>query len=103
MAPLKALGSDEYHAIFFQSQWDNIRGEICKVKEVFKGKLIDQDLNNTHVVLIPKVTQPEEISQFRPISLCYVLYKLVMKVISNRFNIIFPKIIAQEQVGFIAG
>ncbi|KAK5840181.1 hypothetical protein PVK06_009066 [Gossypium arboreum] len=46
---------------------------------------------------------PEEFAQFRPISLCSVLYKLVMKVIANRFKIIFPKIIAQEQAGFIAG
>ncbi|XP_016755376.1 uncharacterized protein [Gossypium hirsutum] len=42
-------------------------------------------------------------SQLRPISLCSVLYKLVMKIIANRFKIIFPKIIGQEQASFIAG
>ncbi|KAH1096691.1 hypothetical protein J1N35_013612 [Gossypium stocksii] len=60
-------------------------------------------MNNTLIVLIPKVQNLETFGQFRPISLCSVLYKLIMKVISNRFKHIFPKIITQEQVGFIAG
>ncbi|KAK5825017.1 hypothetical protein PVK06_019819 [Gossypium arboreum] len=41
MAPLKALESDGYHAIFFQNQWDSIGGTIYEwVKRVFKGKLL---------------------------------------------------------------
>lgn len=54
-------------------------------------------------MLILKVQNLENFSQFRPISLCSVLYKLVMKIIANRFKNIFPKIIGQEQAGFIAG
>ncbi|KAK5811558.1 hypothetical protein PVK06_026904 [Gossypium arboreum] len=65
--------------------------------------MIDQDLNNTLIVLIPKKENPEDFSHFRPISLCSVLYKLVMKVVANRFKIIFPKLLSQEQAGFIAG
>ncbi|KAA3461119.1 reverse transcriptase [Gossypium australe] len=94
MAPLKAPKSDGYHAFFFQNQWDNIGGAECAWT---------QNLNNTLIVLIPKIAQPEKISQFRPISLYNVLYKLVMKVIANRFKIVFPKIISQEQAGFIVG
>lgn len=104
MAPLKAPRSDGYHAIIFQNQFDNIGGTIFEwFKEVFKGRPIDQELNNTLIVLIPKVAQPKEISQFRPISLCSILYKLVIKVIANKFKVVFPKIIAQEQVVFIDG
>ncbi|KAK5772658.1 hypothetical protein PVK06_048951 [Gossypium arboreum] len=103
MAPLKAPGSDGYHAIFFQSQWDLLGGDVCQwVKEVFVGRQVEKDLNNMLIVLIPKKENPEDFSQFRPISLCSVLYKLVMKVIANRFKVIFPKLISQEQAGFIA-
>ncbi|KAA3477387.1 reverse transcriptase [Gossypium australe] len=54
-------------------------------------------ISNTLIVLIPKDSNPKNFSQFKPISLCSVSYKLVMKV-----NSIFLKILRQEQVGFIA-
>ncbi|KAA3486878.1 LINE-1 reverse transcriptase isogeny [Gossypium australe] len=104
MAPLKAPGSDGYHTLFFQSKWDILGNDVCQwVKNVFDGRPIEPELNNTLIVLIPKKDNPENFSQFRPISLCSVLYKLVMKVISNRFKVIFPKLISQEQAGFIVG
>ncbi|KAG8490242.1 hypothetical protein CXB51_015567 [Gossypium anomalum] len=65
MAPLKAPGSDEYHALFFQDQWDNVGGDMCQwVKEIFAGRQIEQGLNNTLIVLIPKKENPEDFSQF---------------------------------------
>lgn len=76
---------------------------MCQwVKDVFDGRLINPELNNTLIVLIPKKESPEDFSHFRPISLCSVLYKLVMKVIASQFKVIFPKLISQEQAGFIA-
>ncbi|KAA3475887.1 tyrosine decarboxylase 1-like [Gossypium australe] len=104
MAPLKAPGSDGFHAQFFQSQWNILGNDVSQwVKGVFEGNPIEPELNNTLIVLIPKKENPEDFSHFRPISLCSVLYKLVMKVIANRFKVIFPKLISQEQAGFIAG
>ncbi|KAA3460126.1 reverse transcriptase [Gossypium australe] len=104
MAPLKAPGSDGYHAIFFQSQWDLVGGAVCEwVQGIFAGNKIEEELNNTLIVLIPKKDHPEDFSQFRPISLCSVLYKLVMKVIANRLKVVFPNFISPEQAGFIAG
>ncbi|KAA3463577.1 LINE-1 reverse transcriptase isogeny [Gossypium australe] len=104
MAPLKAPGNDGYHALFFQSQWDILGNDVCQwVKSVFDGRSIEPELNNTLIVLIPKKESPKDFSQFRPISLCSVLYKLVMKVIANRFKVVLPKLISQEQAGFIAG
>ncbi|KAH1107463.1 hypothetical protein J1N35_011231 [Gossypium stocksii] len=104
MAPFKTPSSDCFQAAFFQNQWDNIRGTICEwAKKVFEGGTIDPKFNNTLIVLIPKVPNLENFSQFRPIRLCSVLYKLVMKIIANRFKSIFPKIIGQEQASFIAG
>ncbi|KAH1073281.1 hypothetical protein J1N35_025609 [Gossypium stocksii] len=57
----------------------------------------------TILVLIPKKERPEDFSDFRPISLCSIMYKLVMKVIANRFKVVFPNYISLEQAGFIAG
>lgn len=75
MAPLKAPGSDGFHAHFFQSQWNILGKDVCQwVKDVFDGKQIEPNLNNTLIMLIPKKDSPEDFSHFRPISLCSVLY-----------------------------
>ncbi|KAH1038521.1 hypothetical protein J1N35_040264 [Gossypium stocksii] len=56
MAPLKALGSDGFHAFFFQNQRDVVGNDICKwVKRIFDRGTINLYLNNTLIVLIPKV------------------------------------------------
>lgn len=84
MAPLKALGSNGFHGYFFQSQWDSVGEAVYEwVQGIFGSSKIDDDLNNTLIVLIPKKEHPEDFNQFQPTSLCSVMYKLVMKVIAN--------------------
>lgn len=37
-------------------------------------------VTETVIVLIPKVSEPEDMTQFKPISLCRLIYKIVSKV-----------------------
>jgi hypothetical protein len=50
-------------------------------------------INNTCVVLIPKVEKRDELGQFRSISLCNVIYKIASKTVANRLWICLPEII----------
>ncbi|XP_019200262.1 PREDICTED: uncharacterized protein LOC109193892 [Ipomoea nil] len=70
MSPLKASGPDGLHAAFYQRMWDVVGDEVFElVASVLETGKMPEKVNDTLIVLIPKVQLPETIKQFRPISL----------------------------------
>jgi hypothetical protein len=55
------------------------------------------------IVLITKVKLPENITKFRPISLCNVLYKFISKVLAIHLKIVRPHIISPTQSALVLG
>lgn len=77
MHPTKAPGPDGYQVKFFHTEWDIVGQSISSLLLdcLNNGKSI-QGLNAVYITLISKIKNPENKGDFRPISLCNVVYKI---------------------------
>ncbi|GKE98473.1 RNA-directed DNA polymerase, eukaryota, reverse transcriptase zinc-binding domain protein, partial [Tanacetum coccineum] len=98
----KAPGPDGYTAKFFKKAWHMIGNDVCMdVKEFFaKGKLL-RELNATLITLVPKISAPSKVTDFRPIACCNVAYKCISKIITNRIKGVLNSIVDKNQSAFI--
>ena len=97
MFPTKSPGPDGFPAHFYQRHWDVCGDEVTSiVLRIVTGVESPKSINDAVLVLVPKVTNPMILAQFRPISLCNVLYKIASKVIANRLKVVLPGIISEE-------
>ena len=66
-----AVGSDGFTGKFFTFSWDVIAQDVYNmVLSFFYGAELLKFITSTSIVLIPKVSNPQDFSMFRPISLC---------------------------------
>lgn len=83
--PTKASRPNGFFSIFFQKLWHIVErevGDFC-LEVLNKGKPSDL-LNHTNIVPIPNNPHPKSPSEFKPISLCSIFYKIISKSITNR-------------------
>ena len=103
MEPITGSGPNGMPPLFYQSLWSTMGKDVCSaVLDCLQNDKIPPIINHTHIALIPKVKSPKKISEYRPISLCSVIYKLVSKVLANRLKSILPSIISENQSAFQA-
>lgn len=104
MHPTKAPGPDGYPAFFFHKLWPAIGDDVTKaVLNILNGDGDLSEWNKTLVVLIPKVQTPKRIQEYRPISLCNTIYKIVAKAIVHRLRRVLDVVIDQTQSAFVPG
>ena len=104
MAPLTAPRPDGMSPVFYKSFW-HIFGEdvTTVVLKALNTGVVPESLISTFIALIPKIKYPKKASDFRPIRLCNVVYKLISKVVVNRLKKFLAKAIPESLSAFLSG
>ena len=100
----KSPGLDEIPVEVYRCLFDVLGEDLLRVIELswVSGK-IPAVFNSTFLALIPKVDHPSSFEDFRPISLCNFVYKIMGKIISIQIRKVLGRCISGEQFGFLLG
>ncbi|KAH9769616.1 reverse transcriptase domain-containing protein [Citrus sinensis] len=102
MCPTKAPGPDGLPAAFYQKHWSSVKeGVTTTCLHILNEGGSIAPLNHTYIALIPKLQNPRKVTNFWPISLCNVIYRIVAKTLANRLKQILDTIISPTQSAFI--
>lgn len=90
--------------MFYQKYWEIIGPDILDYTlNILKNGAPLLSINKTYISLIPKTNFPNTPSDYRPISLCNVILKIITKIIANRIKQILPNIVHENQSAFLSG
>ncbi|GJS16144.1 putative RNA-directed DNA polymerase, eukaryota, reverse transcriptase zinc-binding domain protein [Tanacetum coccineum] len=100
----KAPGPDGYNFAFLKRYWDIFKQGIFEFVSTFlNSKKMPSGANSSFITLIPKITNPIHIKDYRPISLIGIHYKSIAEILANRLSVVIDKLISHEQTAFIKG
>lgn len=98
----KSLGLDGYNFSFIKACQGVLKDDIYyMVDEFHSNGVILRGGNASFLVLIPKAENPQELNQYRPISLIGCCYKILAKILSKRLREALPSLIDESQSTFL--
>ncbi|KAG7587392.1 Reverse transcriptase domain [Arabidopsis thaliana x Arabidopsis arenosa] len=98
----KSPGPDGFTCEFFKESWSIVGKDfVVAIQSFFKKGFLPKGVNSTILALIPKKKEAKVMKDYRPISCCNVLYKVISKILANRLKTILPKFISPNQSAFI--
>ncbi|XP_010534730.1 PREDICTED: uncharacterized protein LOC104810236 [Tarenaya hassleriana] len=100
----KALGPDGFPKEFFTATWEITGSDLINsVMDFFvSGRLLGQ-VNATIISLIPKKAGATSLTDYRPISCCNTVYKIISTILAKRLKHILQAIISPNQTAFLQG
>lgn len=102
--PDKSPGLDGLNGKFLKENWYLVKKEVIKAVFSFfsSGRMLGE-ANKTFITLVPKKSCCNSPKDFRPISLCNFIYKVISKIMVNRLRKVLDRIISKNQMAFIHG
>ena len=103
MRSTSSPGPDGLPVLFYQTYWQFIGNEVIQFALNILNNGVDPSIiNHTYITLIPKNNNPFRPSEYRPISLCNVILKIITKTIANRVKKVLPTVISDHQSAFLS-
>lgn len=103
MKSMTALGPDGMPPLFYKSFWTIVGQDVTNAcLSALNSSSLPSNINHTFITLIPKMKSPTSAKDFRPISFCNVLYKIISKTIANRLKNSLPKLVSESQSAFMS-
>jgi len=100
----KSPDLDGFNFGFIKSCWDILKKDVVSAVKDFAGYgSWQRGSNASFLCLIPKLENPQQLGEFRPISLVGCLYKIISKALSLRLKMVIGKIIDARQLTFLEG
>jgi len=100
----KSSGPDGINFKFIKRFWNLVKPDVLWFLDEFHvNGSFPKGCNASFIVLIPKVTNPQSLDEYKPISLIGCMYKIVAKLLANRLKKIMPILIDERQSAFIEG
>ena len=95
----KSLGPDGYSAFFFMVGQDL----YAVVQDFFHSSQLLKQINHYIIALVLNFPHVSNANDFRPISCCNVVYKIISKILANRMRRVLDGIISPMQNSFLSG
>ncbi|XP_058767209.1 uncharacterized protein LOC131640851 [Vicia villosa] len=100
----KSPGRDGYSLEFFKRFWFLLKDDLLKLCNDFhsKGTLV-KAITSSFLALIPNKKNPQDLSEYRPISLVGSIYKIIAKILAARMRCVLDKLVSPNQTAFVPG
>ncbi|KAF3796532.1 reverse transcriptase-like protein [Nymphaea thermarum] len=97
-------GPDGFPNYFYKDCWSIIGDDVVAAVQDFflKAKLVG-NVNHTMICLIAKKPNAIRIEDYRPISLCNTIYKVIAKILVIRMRDVIMRLVQRNQAAFSKG
>ncbi|KAJ9555564.1 hypothetical protein OSB04_010178 [Centaurea solstitialis] len=100
----KAPGPDGFTFEFVRKFWDMVGKDFYEAVKYFESNhRIHPGSNSSFITLVPKVSDPLSLDDYRPINLIGCVNKVISKVLAERLKGVLDSVISNSQTAFIKG
>ncbi|XP_058766469.1 uncharacterized protein LOC131640079 [Vicia villosa] len=100
----KSSGPNGISLDFFKKNWGVVKEDVMRFVGDFHSKaILTKACTSSFINLIPKLSNPQLLSQYRITCLVSSLYKILSKLLASRLKNVIGKLISVKQSAFIKG